>query len=473
MKHSFEIAAMLVLSVLVAGDRAHARGFGGYHGGYGGGGFRNGGYGVGGIYEGALDGPRGFSGYGTNWSGYRGGYGIGTRGGFQGGYGLGYGGSGGLPGFDNFNRPGPWGRGVAGWRGELGRGGGYQNLGYGVGNYRTDQIRAGQFGAVSRVPGYPYGPSPAALNVGLPAERLNRGWALPSDFGLHEARGWEHPYGYLGTARGLTAFDPAAAALEDGAIDSPRIDDAIREAGGESLRGAAGEGALVNDITHYWPAAELRRTGNLIRAGQLAQNAFGSDWYDDYGSAWIANNIIGNLWTPAPWTTVNSWFNTTWPAVGYNYGNELTYDNGNVNLYGVPIATAGEYYRSAVNLAAQGKQDPPKNVDWLPLGIFAAVRGEEKTTNMMFQLAVDKAGVLRGNYFNTTDKNVQHIQGAVDKKTQRVTWIVVDRPSIIFDTGLYNLTKNETTILVHFDKDRVEQWTLVRLKQKRQTTTAP
>ena len=53
----------------------------------------------------------------------------------------------------------------------------------------------------------------------------------------------------------------------------------------------------------------------------------------------------------------------------------------------------------------------------------------------------------------------------IDKKTQRVAWVVEDKKNIIFDTGLYNLTKDETPVLVHMGKDKTEQWLLVRLKQ--------
>jgi len=90
---------------------------------------------------------------------------------------------------------------------------------------------------------------------------------------------------------------------------------------------------------------------------------------------------------------------------------------------------------------------------------------------MTFQIAVNKDGIVRGNYFNTGDSNVQPIEGAVDKKTQRITWIVKDKDKIIFDTGLYNLTKDETTVLVHFSQDKTQQWTLVRLKQPPQSAT--
>ena len=65
----------------------------------------------------------------------------------------------------------------------------------------------------------------------------------------------------------------------------------------------------------------------------------------------------------------------------------------------------------------------------------------------IFQLGINKAGVVRGNYFNTADEVTQQIQGAVDKVTQRISWIVADRKKIVFDTGLYNLTKKETPVL--------------------------
>jgi hypothetical protein len=34
-----------------------------------------------------------------------------------------------------------------------------------------------------------------------------------------------------------------------------------------------------------------------------------------------------------------------------------------------------------------------------------------------------------------------------------------------FEAGLANLTKSETTMLVHFGKDRTQQWSLVRIEQ--------
>ena len=35
----------------------------------------------------------------------------------------------------------------------------------------------------------------------------------------------------------------------------------------------------------------------------------------------------------------------------------------------------------------------------------------------------------------------------------------------MIETGIYNLTKDEAPTLVHFGKDKTEQWLLVRVKQ--------
>ena len=159
--------------------------------------------------------------------------------------------------------------------------------------------------------------------------------------------------------------------------------------------------------------------------------------------------------------------------MSYDYGSNIYYDDGNVYLAGQEIASAADYYQSAADLAETGQQADVQedstassdNPQWLPLGVFEAIPPGEKSSKMTFQLAVNKEGILRGNYYNTGDDNVQKVDGAVDKQTQRVTWVVDNKKSIIFDTGLYNLTKDESTMLVHESKDKTQQWTLVRLKK--------
>src|SRR5262249_11417072 len=85
--------------------------------------------------------------------------------------------------------------------------------------------------------------------------------------------------------------------------------------------------------------------------------------------------------------------------------------------------------------------------------------------NTLFQLAVNQQGLIRGNYYDALMDSTQPVSGSVDKKTQRAAWAIGDKKSTVFETGFYNLTQDQTPVLVHFGKDRTQQWLLVRLKK--------
>ena len=88
-----------------------------------------------------------------------------------------------------------------------------------------------------------------------------------------------------------------------------------------------------------------------------------------------------------------------------------------------------------------------------------------QTKDKVFQLAVNKDGVIRGNYYNAIADTTEPVYGSVDKKTQRAAWTVGERKTPVYEAGIANLTKDETTMLVHFAKDNSQQFTLVRIQQ--------
>ena len=53
----------------------------------------------------------------------------------------------------------------------------------------------------------------------------------------------------------------------------------------------------------------------------------------------------------------------------------------------------------------------------------------------------------------------------MDNKTQRAAWIVGDRKTPVYEAGIANLTKNETTMLVHYRTDRTQQFALIRIEE--------
>ena len=106
--------------------------------------------------------------------------------------------------------------------------------------------------------------------------------------------------------------------------------------------------------------------------------------------------------------------------------------------------TAQQYYQEAANLAGNdAAAGTATDTQWLPLGVFGLLAQGKKTPDMVFQLAVDKNGVIRGNYFDQTTQTNLPVTGSVDKRTQRVAWSVGSGKGIFVETGLYNLTQDE------------------------------
>ena len=103
----------------------------------------------------------------------------------------------------------------------------------------------------------------------------------------------------------------------------------------------------------------------------------------------------------------------------------------------------------------------------MPLGVFAVTQDASKPSDMVLQLAVNKEGVIQGTYFNSDDNTAKPIKGMVDKESERAVWTFADKNknAVIMETGIYNLTKDETGVLVHFGKERTQEWLMVRLNE--------
>jgi hypothetical protein len=210
--------------------------------------------------------------------------------------------------------------------------------------------------------------------------------------------------------------------------------------------------------------ADLRVQGNAVRKAFKNYQAFGTSWYRDHPKAWRTNGHL-DLWKGVSWNDLNSTFGNGWDAFPYDYGTELTYDGNVVYLEGRPIAQSNLYNERAAELARIGSQSAAGYATtWMPLGVFEAIPPNQKSSNMLMQLAVSKDGILRGNFYDTADQNVQPLEGSIDKNIARAVWFVADKRDILFDTSLYNLTRRELAVLTHIGKDKNQRWTLVRLQ---------
>ena len=185
-----------------------------------------------------------------------------------------------------------------------------------------------------------------------------------------------------------------------------------------------------------------------------------------YPAGYAAADWGAAIWLTADWADAAAWMGAAPQYYAYNYGSNIVYDGNNVYYAGQPAGTAQQYYQEAAALAATGgTAAATDNSQWLPLGVFGLMPGGKKTPDLIFQLAVNKQGVIRGNYFDQVTQANLPVTGQVNKKSQRAAWSVGDGKNIVVETGLYNLTQDDSTALVHFGPDKTEQEVLVRMQQ--------
>lgn len=163
---------------------------------------------------------------------------------------------------------------------------------------------------------------------------------------------------------------------------------------------------------------------------------------------------------------MTGWVGGAWAEpVYYDYGNTTTYQDGNVYQDGQQVASAEEYAQQAQQIAQTSVEETNETAEWMPLGVFAMVREKDSKPNMFLELAVSKKGTIAGTYSNTSSDSAQPVEGHVDKATQRAAWWIGNNQNNILETGIYNLTKEETPVLVHFGSQQTQTWLLVRLEE--------
>ena len=218
--------------------------------------------------------------------------------------------------------------------------------------------------------------------------------------------------------------------------------------------------------------------------GNRYDNLFTPQWWRDHPG--MANAYWQNFgkyqyarnhwWRPAAWAALGSWVaGSYWESPAYyDYGEGIYYEDEQVYAGGKPVASAEEYYQQASDLATSAPPAQASETEWLPLGVFAISRVQATDSNALLQLAVDKDGVIAGTYYNTSTDIGRPVRGTVDKKTQRAAWTFSDgkNTDIIMETGLFNLTQDQTEALVHFGKEKTQQWLMVRLDQPKDTESA-
>ena len=104
-----------------------------------------------------------------------------------------------------------------------------------------------------------------------------------------------------------------------------------------------------------------------------------------------------------------------------------------------------------------------KPAEWMPLGVFALAQEEKGDPVMLFQLSINREGVITGGCESTLTGDQKAIAGSVNKKTQDVAWRIGENKETVYATSLGNLTRDVSPITIHFADGQVQTWLMVRL----------
>ncbi len=291
------------------------------------------------------------------------------------------------------------------------------------------------------------------------------------------ARGFDNPaigrdvdrnFGRPGFDTGIRDYSGVDRGFADRPIDSAY---AGRGAGFDRIS-ALGNSAFAGHHLRNYPDNWINNHGNLVRNNFYGHPFWGRDWWNNHPWGWYYPGWGWGgaaVWYPADWAALAAMLGMDAALVPaeYDYGNNVTYNNNEVYYGDQPYASADQYYQQAQTLATSyiPTSKPTAGEKWKALGVFSLVQGQQTDSTTVIQLAIDGKGDVAGNYFDMLSDQGQQLHGKLNKKTQRVAWTVGNNKNVVYDTAMGNLLSNQAPILVHFGKERTEQFLLVRLNK--------
>jgi len=220
--------------------------------------------------------------------------------------------------------------------------------------------------------------------------------------------------------------------------------------------------------TAYWSGGYMTTHAGACRTNFGYYGCFNTGWYTAHPGCWAAAGwAAGAAWGAASYNSMASYCGM--PQDGgadYDYGSTVVVNETSVTIDGQDAGTPQQFANEATAIADKGQTAPaPPTDEWKALGVYALVQGEETTSNNIFQLAVNKAGIIRGNYYDGLMDTTTDVYGSIDTKTQRVAWTIGKKKDRVFEAGVYNLTQPQCPCLIHIGTDKTAQMMLVRIEQ--------
>lgn len=271
--------------------------------------------------------------------------------------------------------------------------------------------------------------------------------------------------GAVAGAAAANANQPALSGTQGAALGAAASNQNQASSNGGQGAALAAAAATQNNASAVPPAAAAVGSG-AVKSAFSNYGLYSPKWSTEHSEAWAPTRVVGgSLWSPTNWNGVAVYTGAHGQPVWYDYGDNIVYQNGNIMMAGQSLGTAEEFSEQAAAIADQGfDAKPPADTDWMPLGVFAMVRDEKQHPQMILQLAMNKQGVLRGNFTDEITEHTQAVRGGYDLRTKRAAWIVGDHKTAVMEAGLSNLAEGDAPALIH-KNGKTDHWLLVRLQQ--------
>ncbi|MGB8853182.1 MAG: hypothetical protein WCC69_06425 [Pirellulales bacterium] len=224
--------------------------------------------------------------------------------------------------------------------------------------------------------------------------------------------------------------------------------------------GPAGRGSVENFIGAK-PAAKAKsttaqgRVDSMRAALQGRTQPFTADWYAEHPGAWQYTHPYAGWWGVAGTAGLAAW-------LGYSIGASSS------SAVATTTATATESTAAAASATAVDSEssetsaEPPADLEWMPLGVFATGPKGTADAHIYLQLAVSRKGEIKGNYYDAVSDATQVVSGAIDRDTRKATWKV--GKGAMFETTLDALTQTPSDVTMKTGA-ATQTWELVQMQQ--------
>lgn len=228
---------------------------------------------------------------------------------------------------------------------------------------------------------------------------------------------------------------------------------------------AAGKGS-VEDFIGAKPAAKAKsttaqgRVDSMQAALQGRTQPFTADWYAEHPGAWQYTHPYAGWWGVGGTAGLAAW-------LGYSIGASSSTTGATTTA--VATSTEGTAAASATATAAatgEPATEPPADLEWMPLGVFATGPKGTADAHIYLQLAVSRKGEIKGNYYDAVSDATQVVSGSIDRDTRKAAWTV--GKGARFETTLDALTQTPSDVTMKTG-GATQTWELVQMKQPKPT----